>query len=303
MKLLYILPVMACAATPAFAQDLNLGGTPGAPPVPIQITANNGISWSQDAQAVTATGDAKAVRGQVTVTADELVAHYVKKQAASGKDAASTQSTAANASALDQGNAQLTELDAIGHVHIYTATDNAWGDHAVYSVGQQVLVLTGKNLKLTTPTDIVTARDSIEYYAGDHKAIARGDALIVANDGRSIAADIITGYFADQAGAAQPQPAAQGTDALGQAGNLKKVDAVGHVVIKTQTDTATGDRGVYLPPTGQARLGGNVHIIHGPNELAGSDALVNMKTGVATLLAGPGGQVSGVILPGSGKTK
>jgi lipopolysaccharide export system protein LptA len=35
--------------------------------------------------------------------------------------------------------------------------------------------------------------------------------------------------------------------------------------------------------------------------MAGSDALVNMKTGIATLLAGPGGQVSGVILPGSGK--
>jgi lipopolysaccharide export system protein LptA len=57
---------------------------------------------------------------------------------------------------------------------------------------------------------------------------------------------------------------------------------------------------VYLPPTDQARLGGNVHIIHGPNQLAGADALVNMKTGIATLLAGPGGQVSGTILPGSG---
>ena len=74
---------------------------------------------------------------------------------------------------------------------------------------------------------------------------------------------------------------------------------MGHVVIHTTSDTATGDPGVYLPPTGQARLGGNVHIIHGPNELAGSDALVNMKTGVATLLAAPGGQVSGVILPNS----
>ncbi len=309
MKLLYILPVMACIATPAFAQDLNLGGTPGAAPVPIQITASQGITWSQDAQTVTAIGGAKAVRGAVTVTADQLVAHYVKKPG-SGNQPASTASNSASASSspLDQGDAQLTELDAIGHVHIYTATDNAWGDHAVYSIGQQVLVLTGKALKLTTPHDTVTARDSIEYYAGDHKAIARGNALIVADDGRSIAADIITGYFADQAsGASQPQPTAQNqaqsADALGQSGNLKRVEAVGHVVIKTQTDTATGDSGVYLPPTGQARLGGNVHIIHGPNQLAGSDALVNMKTGIATLLAGPGGQVSGVILPGSGKTQ
>jgi lipopolysaccharide export system protein LptA len=303
MKPLYLLSaVMACAGSPAFAQDLNLGGAPGAAPIPIQITASQGITWSQDAQTVTANGDAKAVRGDVTVTADELVAHYVKKPGRGGQPAAS--GSASSASPLDQGNAELTELDAIGHVHIYTATDNAWGDHAVYSVGQQVLVLTGRHLKLTTSQDIVTARNSIEYYAADHKAIVRGNALIMAKDGRSIAADVITGYFeSQQGGGASAQNAAQNKGGLSQSGHLKRVDALGHVVIKTTTDIATGDRGVYLPPTGEARLGGNVHIIHGQNELAGSDALLNMKTGIATLLAGPGGQVSGVILPGSGKAK
>lgn len=313
MKFIYLLPAAALAAAPAHAQDLNLGGQPGAAPVPIQITAQQGITWSQDAQTVTANGDAKAVRGDVTVTADQLVAHYVKKPVSGtpAQQAAASQPTGANAGTdgLDQGNAQLTELDAIGNVHIYTPTDNAWGDHAVYSMAQQVLVLTGQHLKLTTQHDTVTAKDAIEYYAGDHKAIARGNALIVADDGRSIAADVIVGYFAAQAdnakpGATAPKEAAAGSpDALGQAGNLQKVEAFGHVVIKTTTDTATGDRGVYLPPTGQARLGGNVHIIHGPNELQGADALVNMKTGVATLLAGPGGHVSGVVLPNSGKTK
>ncbi|MDE2239545.1 MAG: organic solvent tolerance protein OstA [Rhodospirillales bacterium] len=303
MKPLYLLSaVLACACAPAFAQDLNLGGAPGAAPVPIHITASQGITWSQDAQTVTANGDAKAVRGDVTVTADELVAHYMKKPGTGGQPAAS--GSANSASPLDQGNAQLTELDAIGHVHIYTATDNAWGDQAVYSVGQQVLVLTGHHLKLTTSQDIVTARDSIEYYAAGHKAIARGDALIVAKGGRSIAADVITGYFESQTGdSTQAQNAAQNEGGVSQSGHLKRVEALGHVVIKTTTDTATGDRGIYLPPTGEARLGGNVHIIHGQNELAGSDALVNMKTGIATLLAGPGGQVSGVILPVSGNAK
>jgi lipopolysaccharide export system protein LptA len=63
---------------------------------------------------------------------------------------------------------------------------------------------------------------------------------------------------------------------------------------------AAGDRGVYLPDQGQARLGGNVHIIRGPNQLNGADALLNTKTGVATLLAPQGGQVSGVVTPNSG---
>ena len=297
MRHLLFLPIMACAAAPAFAQELNLGSAQGAAPIPIQITASQGITWSQNAQTVTATGNAKAVRGAVTVTADKLVAHYMKKPTTSTPGAPTGAGTM---SPLDQGNSQLTELDAIGHVHIYTATDNAWGNRAVYAVGPQVLILTGRNLKLTTKHDTITARDSIEYYAAGHKAIARGDALIVASGGRSIAADVITGHFASQS---NHSVAAPGTGALRQAGSLVKVDAVGHVVIKTRSDTVTGDRGVYLPPTGEARLGGDVHIMHGPNELAGSDALVNMKTGIATLLAGPGGQVSGVILPGSGGAK
>jgi len=285
-----LLLTVAMLATPLFAsaQNLDLGGAPGSPPKPVNITASGSISWSQDNQTVTASGNAMAVRGDVTVTADELVAHYAKKAAATPVSSGPTAS-------LDQGGGQLTELDAIGHVHIYTPTDNAWGDHAVYSMGAKVLVLTGAHLKLTTQHDVITARDSVEYYSLDHKAIARGNALIVADDGRSIAADVITGYLADRPAAAPEQNA----ESL-QGGNLQKVEAVGHVVIRTTSDTVTGNSGVYLPPTGQARIGGNVHIIHGPNELAGSDALVNMKTGIATLLAAPGGQVSGVILPGSG---
>ena len=92
-------------------------------------------------------------------------------------------------------------------------------------------------------------------------------------------------------------PRWRAADPVSQAGNLRKVEAFGHVVIHTPTDNATGDKGVYLPPTGRARLSGNVHIIHGPNMLAGSDALINTKTGVATLLAGHGGQVAGTIIP------
>lgn len=283
MRALYILPMALMAASPALAQNLDLGGAPNATPVPVQITASQGISWSQHDNTVTASGNAKAVRGDVTVTADQLIAHYKPK-----KDA--TKAQPGSNSLLTQSGTELTELDAVGHVHIYTATDNGWGDHAVYSTAQQLLVLTGKNLKLTTPKDTLTARDSISYYAGEHKAIARGNALITTTDGRSVAADVIIGYFA-----AQTNKNANGS--------LEKVDALGHVIITTSTDLATGDKAVYVPATGEARLGGNVHITHGQNHLAGSDALVNMKSGTATLLAAPGGRVSGVILPNSGNAK
>ncbi|MDE8344841.1 MAG: LptA/OstA family protein [Acidocella sp.] len=283
---------------PVYAQSLDLGGTPGGPPTPIRITASQGIEWQQASQTVTATGNAQAVRGGVTVDADQLIAHYRKKP---GGSTPATEAKADSTDPLNQGGNELYELDAIGHVHIFTATDNAYADRAVYQLDQNVLVLTGQHLKLTTPHDVITARDAIEYHATTRVAVARGNALITADDGRSIAADTLVGYLLPAS--TVPSKAAPGGDELAQSGKLREVDAFGHVVIHTTSDTVTGDKGVYLPQTDRARLAGDVHIIHGPNELAGADALINMKTGVATLVAGPGGQVSGVILPNAGTPK
>lgn len=299
----------------AIISDALAQGQAAAPPSasgtgPIQITAKQGIEWRQKDQEVIATGSAQAVRGTVTIDADQLIAHYRKKSGASPAAPAtgtttpgSTSTTSADPeSVLNNGNSEIYEIEAVGHVHIFTPTDNAYGDHAVYNMDSAVLVLTGQHLKLTTQHDVITAKNSVEYYSVKREAIARGDALIVADDGRSIAADTLIGYLAPApAGPANAQAAKPGAtpDMLGQAGKLQKVDAIGHVLIHTPTQTATGNTGVYLPDKGVARLGGNVHIISGPNELNGSDALVNMKTGVATLLAAPGGQVAGSITPNS----
>ncbi len=288
MRLAYglLLLGLVTPTVPAWAQT--------APPQPIQITASQGLEWQQKAELVIATGNAKAVRGGVTVTANQLIAHYRPKPGSASAPVASTPA------ALDTGSSEIYEIEAVGNVHIYTATDNAYGDHAVYQMDDALLVLTGKNLKLTTPQDVVTARDAIEYYAVKRVAVARGNALIVSSLGRSIAADTIIGHLAPTAPPAPGQAASDTAGMLDQAGALKKVDAVGHVVIRTSTETATGDTGSYLPGPGLARLGGHVHIIRGPNRLDGSQALVNMKTGIATLLAAPGGQVAGVIVPSAG---
>jgi lipopolysaccharide export system protein LptA len=319
---------LAGAALPgiAAAQALNLGATtPGQPAPPIRITATQGIELQQKNHVVIATGNATAVRGAVTVTADSLTAHYRPKQAPAAKPGAPAspapaappppaQSASGDAlSGLDTGSSQIYELEATGHVHIYTATDNAYGDHAVYMADQNLLTLTGKALKLTTPTDTVTARDSIQYYSAAHKAVANGNALVASNDGRSVSADKIVAYLqpapqpgstspgSDQAAAAPPPPKQANPDQADVAASsqLKRVDAFGHVVIRTPTEVALGDHGDYEPDTGLAHLYGDVRITRGPNELMGSSAVVNMKTGVATLLAGAGGQVAGTVVPSS----
>jgi lipopolysaccharide export system protein LptA len=314
------LGLLALLANPAAAQTAATTSPPAASPPaaspaggnssqPIQITATQGIEWRQADHEVIATGNAVAIRGDVTVDADQLIAHYRKKAIAPGAPApakpAATPAAPASAgpeSALDGGDNEIYQLDAIGHVHIFTPTDNAYGDHAVYYLDDAVLILTGAHLKLTTQHDVIRAKNAIEYYSVKRIAVARGNASIVADDGRSIAADTIVGIL----NPATPPPASApptkpGTepDMLDQAGKLQRVEAYGHVQINTPTEEATGDKGVYLPDKGLARLGGNVVIISGQNRLSGSDALMNTKTNVAQLLAGPGGQVAGTVVPNS----
>lgn len=286
-----VLTVMA-ALPSAQAQQLDLahGG-------PIAVTASDGIEWRQQQREVIARGNAKAVRENVTVTADRLIAFYRPKDGAVAQPAPNA------AAGPDTGGNEIYRVQAEGNVRIFTATDQAQGDRAVYDLDQAVLLMTGRALKLTTPNDVLTARDSLEYWSQKHMAVARGNAVVVTNDGRQIAGDTLVAYTSDapaQPAAATPaaaKPPAATDDPLAASGKLEKVEAFGNVTVRTVTDTAIGDRAVYVPDTGIARLAGRVRITRGQNQLDGSEAEVNMKTGIARLLAGTGARVQGLVLP------
>src|SRR5262249_60348789 len=63
------------AASPrAIAQGLSLGNV--SEDRPIEISADAGIEWQQDAQVYIARGNAVAKRGATEVHADTLIAHY-----------------------------------------------------------------------------------------------------------------------------------------------------------------------------------------------------------------------------------
>jgi len=270
--------------------DLSHGG-------PIQITASNGIEWRQAEQEIIASGDARAVRAGVTVTADRLIAWYRKKK---GETAAASRQVGLAADTDTSGD-EIYRLRAEGNVHIYTKTDQAWGDRATYDIDTAVLVMTGHALKLTTPNDILTARNALEYWSQKHMAVARGDAVVLTHDGRRLAADTLVAYTTDNpppAGAASPAAAhTEADDPIASSGKLERVEAFGNVSIRTATDTVTGDRGVYVPATGMARIGGGVRITRGENQLNGAEAIVDMKSGVARLVAGTSGRVQGLVVP------
>jgi lipopolysaccharide export system protein LptA len=300
--------LVSVLAAPVRAQQLDLshGG-------PVAITATDGIEWRQDQRKVIARGNARAVRGNVTVTADQLIAYYRPKDGATPAAPATPQPTAnLPGTDADTGGNEIYRLEALGNVHIFTPTDQAQGDRAIYDIDQAVLVMTGHDLKLTTPSDVLTARDTMEYWSQKHMAVARGDAVVVTNDGKRMTADTLVAYTTDAqqppAGATPvaakaPATPADSDDPLAASGKLQKVDAFGNVTVRTPTDTAVGDRAVYVPDTGIARLAGKVRITRGQNQLDGTEAEVNMKTGISRLLSQASGGVHGLVVPNDSTNK
>ena len=264
-------------SAPALAQpiDLSRGGQ-------IEVTAAGGFEWRDQEQKVIATGDARAVRGTVTVLADKLTALYRKRNGATTPGS-------------DTGSNEIYRLEAEGHVRIVTPTDEAVGDHAIYDIDQAVLVMTGGAHRLTTPQQVLTARDSLEYWSDRKVSVARGAAVVVTSDARQVSADTLVGYSAAADPAATSKPAAEADSVT--ASKLERVEAFGNVEIRTSTDIVRGERGVYLPEAKLARIVGRVRITHGPNQINGPAADVDMNTGIARMIAEPGGRVQGLIVP------
>ena len=292
VSVLMLLAAIVPAAAPAQPIDLSSGG-------PVAITAREGFEWREAEQMVVATRDARAVRDNVTVIADRLIARY-RKKAGTAPPTGPAAGPGQPGVAGDTGGNEIYRLEAEGNVRIFTPTDEAVGDRAVYDIDQAVMVMTGRGLKLTTPSQVLTARDSLEYWSQKRMAVARGNAVAVTSDARRLAADTLVAFIEeDNPAVPRPVVAPGGTEPPGANSKLKRMEAYGNVEARTVTDIVRGDRAVYLPETGVARVIGNVRVTSGQNQINGPAAEVNMRTGVARILADPGGRVQGVIVPNS----
>ncbi len=237
---------------------------------PVQIEADSGIEWRRDEKVYVATGNARAQRGAVTVFADRLMAYY---------DGATD-----NAS-------DIIRVEAVGKVVIQTPGERAVGDKATYDVRNQVMVLTGADIRLTTKTQTVRARDSLEYWEQRKIAVARGKASAVEGD-RRVEADTLTAHIIE--------------DAKTRTSRIQKVDGFGNVRVSTPRETAIGSKGVYNLDSNIATLVGDVRVTQGRNQLNGEYAEVNLNTGVARMLSGAaagraGGPVRGLLVPQQGQ--
>ncbi len=239
-------------------------GLPGmaAGKTPVEVNADQAIEWHQDVRAYVARGNASAKRGESTVFADVLTAYY---REVPGK-----------------GN-EVFQLVAEGSVRVVSPTQQVFGDHGVYDVDKQIAVVTGKALKLITTKDVVTARDSLEYYEARELTVARGDAVAVRGTDR-MRADVLIG---------QLKKLPDGTT------QMERIDGSGSVVVTTATDVAVSDKLIYSITDNVAVLIGNVKITRGENQINGESAEMNMTTKVNRVIAGPNaGRVNGLLISG-----
>jgi lipopolysaccharide export system protein LptA len=246
----------------AVAQSLNFGSSDS--DQPIEIFADDGIEWQQENLIFLARGNARAVRGEVTVFGDELRAYYREKP---------------------DGSTDIWRLDAYGKVRIKTAQETAYGKKAIYQVEKGILVLSGGRVRLVTATDEITADKQIEYWEKQQMAVARGNAYAV-REKKRLRADVLAAYFR--------------VDKKGE-NKLYRVDAFDRVKIVTDKDIATSDRAVYNVESGIATLTGSVNLIRGQNELKGCSAEINLNNGVSKLYSCPaasgGNRARGVLWP------
>ncbi len=237
---------------------------------PLEITADQTLEWHRDTKQYIARGNVIARQGDVTIMAETLTADYRET----------------SASAFE-----IYRLTADQNVKISSRGNIAYGQKAVYEVDRGVAVMTGNNLRLTSPDQSVTAKESFEYWVTEGRLTARGNAHVVRLED-TLDADTVSAIFTeDKTGTRQ----------------LKNLTADGNVRITTPTETLTGSKGRYDAASNTASINGNVKIARGPNILEGDSAEVNLTTNVSKMkgstAGGSDGRVRGIFYPGSDANK
>lgn len=250
---------------------------------PIEVLSDDGIEWHRDKQMYVARGNAVAVQGEDRVSADVLLAHYRQD---------------------DDGNTQIWRMEGHGNARIESPDQTVSGDVLVYEIESGILVITGESLRMETATELVTARDSLEYWSKQNMAVARGQAYARQSNGDVIEADVLTGYFGDEAGDGDGDGdgGEEGAGGLGAGmGPIERMEAFGNVVITTAQEVVRGGRAVYDTVNETMTVVDNVTITTPTDQLGGDRMVMNMKTGENRLTgagdADGGGRARALIVP------
>jgi lipopolysaccharide export system protein LptA len=191
---------------------------------PLDINADHGIVCEQEKNICTATGNVVASYGEYILNCDTLIAYFRESK---------------------EKKTELWQVEAQGNVIIHSTLHHrkAYAQHGLYNLDTEHAILTKGNLSLEIDDLRVTARDSLEYFKKENKALAKGKAVATQKD-QIIKADTLISYF---------------KEGQSKKTQLHQVEAYKDVIIQstTQPRMAQAQYGLYRVDTGYALLTGD----------------------------------------------
>ena len=148
--------------------------------------------------------------------------------------------------------------------------------------------------QLSSDAPIQIEADKLDVLDNEGRAIFSGNVQVVQGEISLRAAEMVVEYARE----AEAEGAAGG---LGNAGNIKRIDANGGVYVRSGEQVATGDTGTFDMATETVTLSGDeVVLTDAGNVIRGCKLTIAMTTGNAQVEPCPGGGRVQLLLPGGG---
>ncbi len=170
-------------------------------------------------------------------------------------------------------------------------------DSAVAQVQQQAGVSALKGHNSNAPVDV--SADRIEVQDRADRAIFVGNVHATQAE-LSLDTQRLTVAYSNKAAAGPAAPAQPATGGSATAGvQIHRLDAAGGVVVRSPSETAKGDFGIYDLDRRLITVIGNVQLTQGQNVVNGQRLVINLDSGRAVVDGGPpgvnssGGRVTG----------
>ena len=156
--------------------------------------------------------------------------------------------------------------------------------------------------------------NSLEIHDKDSYAVFSGNVVVQQGDSTMRCRELKVHYEGSlragqkAAGGAKPAAKAASGPAVTNdpAQRIRRLEALGGVVITSKDQRATGDTGIFDMRTNTATITGNVIITQGPNIMRAERLVVDLKTGFSRMEAGTKGgstRVQGLFVPSSVDSK
>ena len=212
----------------------------------IILSADQGMIWDPNNKELILYKNALAIKGNMQLSAQEIHLHY---------------------KILENGEKEITDLQAQQNVHLLTPTEEVRGSFLKYNLAEKTIQIKGAPGILKQTDYTITTHDQIEYNQKKQTAILH-KAIIEDQNKRKIQADLLLASFI-----------------IGPSNRLllDTVDASRNVLIQNDQEIITGEHAVYQAQTGNAIVTGSPKLMRGKNQLTGDQLHVNLKTGKSVL--------------------